>query len=419
MRRLFRIFSILAFLGLAALAAWPYLPTLRQDVADFYAAWQSIRAARNDADTPGNRPLEEPANPARRRPILVPSTTEPELAAEAPAPQDPFLAEARRRAREDPEAAMDWIQNQAAGAERLRGMLEVVALWAADDSENALLWLESNAQGLARLDTLNSGMELWAKQDPVAAADWIDGMANDGSKVAAVKALAANWATSNPAEASRWVSQLPAGALRDEAGHALIESWAATDPEAASIWALSQAEFNGNSKLLNLSIEKYVDTDPDGAETFLRGLTEAYDAPEAIETYIRARAKNNPQDAMNLLAALEPDDPINLTENPRIIMEEWSRTDSVAASAWLSEATPGPQRDTAIIGFTNTMLDFEPEAATAWANSISNPETRLEYLNKSISTWSRTDPTAALDWVKSADLAPALRQSLATEIGAE
>ena len=89
---------------------------------------------------------------------------------------------------------MQWLQSEFTGPERLRGMLEVVAVWAADDSENALLWLESNAQGLARLETLNSGIELWSQQDPTAAATWVEGMANDGSKVTAATVLAATWA---------------------------------------------------------------------------------------------------------------------------------------------------------------------------------------------------------------------------------
>ena len=47
---------------------------------------------------------------------------------------DPLIVEARRRAEEDPEAAMLWLQSQNPGADRLRAMLEVVAMWAADDS---------------------------------------------------------------------------------------------------------------------------------------------------------------------------------------------------------------------------------------------------------------------------------------------
>jgi hypothetical protein len=409
--------------SLLLFVALPFVFELRTEI-------DSLRIEADNAEAivtplPANPPEAEATPPpavasGRGRTIVQPDTLlKDALAPEEAEPTDPFIAEARRRAEEDPQAAMEWIQSQANGTERLRGMLEVVALWAADDSENALLWLESNAQGIARLETLNSGMTLWSQQDPVAAAQWIDEMANDGSKIAAAKALASNWANVSPTEASQWVSQLPTGTLRYEAGSALLESWTVADPEAAAVWALSEAEFGSGPKLLQLSIEKYVVAAPDEAETFLRNLTQAYEAPEAIETYVRARAKNDPLEAMNWSAALSPDDPLRQPENARIIMQEWSRTDSVAASAWLSESVIGPKRDAAIVGFTSTMLDFEPEAATAWANSISAPETRIEYLSKSINVWSRNQPTEALDWLKSADLNPDLRKQLANEIGAD
>ena len=91
----------------------------------------------------------------RGRNLITPSPLNLEIISTDPT-EDSFILEARRRGREDPTAAMDWLQSQHSGSERLRGMLEVVALWAAEDSESALLWLESNAHGLARLDTLNS-----------------------------------------------------------------------------------------------------------------------------------------------------------------------------------------------------------------------------------------------------------------------
>lgn len=414
MRWLFRIALTIGFLGLAALAIMPYLPRIQKEAGHFYDAWKEIRTEqiKPETETSTAKPSEKTIE--RRRPLSIPKSdsvdgTETDL----------FLSEARRRAQDDPESAMAWLQNQDNSPQRLRGMLEVVALWAADDSEGALLWLESNAQGIARLETLNSAVELWSAQDPVAASEWIAGMANDGSKVTATKALVENWAKTQPEEASAWVSALPYGPLRDEAAQALIESWTKIDPEKAAIWALSEAEFYGNSDLLYNSIEQFTKVDPKNAELFLRNLTEAYDAPETIDTYVRALAQTDPIEAMLWQSGLTSEDPLSKEGNTRIIMQEWSRTDSVAASAWLSDQVPGTERDAAILGFNDTILQYEPEAATAWANYISDPKQREQLLRSSIQKWAYAQPQEALKWVKEAELDPALRTSLASEIGAD
>ncbi|HBM85423.1 MAG TPA: hypothetical protein DD423_01295 [Opitutae bacterium] len=419
MRWLFRSLLILAFLGLATLAVLPYAETIRREWHHLRQVWQLVRS---DLPMQATEPDKAAPEPDRNRSVLKPADAPAQTPATAStdnADSDPFLDEARRRAQDDPAGAMQWLQSEFTGPERLRGMLEVVALWAADDSENALLWLESNAQGLARLETLNSGIELWSQQDPTAAATWVEGMANDGSKVTAATVLAATWAHQNADQAANWVNQLPLGSVRDQAAAALIESWGSSDPEAAAIWSLSESEFNGSIDLLDLSIRHYTQSAPEDAAHFLRSVHTAYKAPAAIEAYVRTRAQGDPIEAMDWQSSLSADDPINQPGNAGVIMQEWSRTDSVAASTWLSEKEAGPQRDAAIIGFTSTMLDFEPEAAAAWSNTIANPDTRVQQLNRSIQSWARTQPVEALKWVKTAELEPALRNTLASEIGAD
>ncbi len=201
MRWLYRVFLLLTIIGLAILAVQPYLPKIEREVAHFYDTWKSIREGRGlEVINEDPEPKAVKAPVTRGRSLITPELPHLETLKAEPA-KDSFILEARRRAKQDPTAAMDWLQSQHSGSERLRGMLEVVALWAAEDSESALLWLESNAQGLARLETLNNGVELWAERNPTEASQWIDGMANDGSKAIAAKALAAKWVLAEPAVA--------------------------------------------------------------------------------------------------------------------------------------------------------------------------------------------------------------------------
>ena len=413
-----RILFALAFTGMAALAAFPYLDTLRQKWDQFQKAWQLVNSnSSTTVETETEKPEPEETGLVRTRSITLPDAKNSEANSEPSENRDPFLVEARRRAKENPAAAMAWLQTEATGKDRLRGMLEIVALWAAKDAESALLWLESNAPGLARIETLNSGIELWSQQDPVAAAEWIDGMANDGSKLAVAKTLAANWASQNPDDASKWVAQLPEGNLRNAAAGALIESWAKTDPKAATIWAFSEAEFNGNVDLFNRSIEYYAEANPAEAEQLLRAVTEAHEAPGSVDTYVRTLAQDSPEDAIDWLNSLDANDPLNQSGNIEIILQEWGSTDSVAASAWLSKTTPGPQRDAAIAGFTKSIVEFDPEVAVTWSTSIADPKKRNQNITWNVQKWAETQPEQALEWVQQqTELEPKLRYSLINSI---
>jgi hypothetical protein len=419
MRWLFKICMSLAFLGLVYLAMAPYLPAIRHEANAFYMTWQQIRVDMSLeplAEVP-EAPQTEPSS-ERDRQLITPDQIT--LAETQNANfSDSFILEARRRAKEDPRAAMEWLQSQHSGSERLRGMLEVVALWAADDSESALLWLESNAQGLARLETLNNGVELWAERNPSEAARWIDGMANDGSKASAAKSLAAKWVKSEPNAAAEWVSGLPNGPIRDDAMLALAESWIQTDATAASIWAFSEAEFNGNYELLRETIREFSKQSPTEAEAFVRDMAGAPHADKALTALVIGRAQNDPSATAQWLTKMSPEDPLYTPTLTKELMQVWAESDSIAASEWLSQQAPGTQRDAAIQGFSQSIQDFEPEAAATWANAINAPEQRLTCLTDSIVQWSRHQPHAALEWVQSAELAPAVRTQLANQIGVD
>lgn len=425
MSRRSSILYLIAILLLAWLAASPYWPGLKQEAAHLYAAWQHVRSA---AESPVDTATTKEAAAVkeyglRERRIAPPKPIDGRLVAAAAAGDagdtlDPFIREARSRAQQDPEAAMQWLQEQSTGAERLRGMLEVVALWAAQDSESALLWLESNAQGLARLETLNSGVELWAERDPLAAANWIDGMANDLSKVAAAKSLATTWARRDPRAAAVWLDGLPGGPVRQQAASALTLAWMETDPASATAWASLETQRSGDQQLLLQAIDQFVKLAPEEAAAFVRELPQPDASGPSIyaQRLVQARAENDPAATADWLQSLTAEDPLNLTRNNTTLMEVWTRTDSIAASTWLNEQPPGPRRDAAIAGFAASIQSFEPAAAAAWADTISDPQLRLEQLTQTIRNWAGQDSGSALDWLMASELEPELQQQLAREI---
>ena len=419
MRWIYRVFLFVSIIGLAILAALPYLPKIERKMVYFYDTWKSIPGGRGIEDK-----LEDPQPKAaeaaigRERSLITPSSLDLETV-NARAAKDSFILEARRRGKEDPTAAMDWLQSQHSGSERLRGMLEVVALWAAEDSESALLWLESNAQGLARLETLNNGVELWAERNPTEASQWIDGMANDGSKAIAAKALVAKWAEAEPSVAAEWVANLPDGPVQKKAKEALVKSWVMQDAKAASVWALAEAEFNGNYDLLGETIREFSKQSPEEAESFVRDLAEANYSEIAVTSLVMGRAEEDPAATAEWLVKMAPTDPIYSYEYTNELMRIWAESDSIAASEWLSTQSLGQQRDAAISGFSESILRYEPEVAVVWASTISDADRRMKQLAHNVEIWADTQAAEALDWVQTAELEPAIRTHLANLISSD
>ena len=388
-------------------------------MAHFYDTWKSIREGQGIVDTLEDpEPKTDEAAVDRGRSLIPPNTLNLEIVSTDPT-EDSFILEARRRAKEDPTAAMDWLQSQHSGSERLRGMLEVVALWAAEDSESALLWLESNAQGLARLETLNNGVELWAERNPTEASQWIDGMANDGSKAIAAKALVAKWAEAEASVAAEWVAGLPNGPVQEKAKEALVKSWVMQDAKAASVWALAEAEFNGDYELLGETIREFSKQSPEEAESFVRDLGEANYSEIAVTSLVMGRAEDDPAATAEWLVKMAPTDPIYSDEYTNELMQIWAESDSIAASEWLSAQNPGQQRDAAISGFSESILRYEPEVAAVWASTISDADRRMKQLGHNVGIWAGTQPAEALDWVQTAELEPAVRTHLANLISGD
>lgn len=352
-------------------------------------------------------------SPARElAPIPVPNTRPAPLAVKT----ETLLQATQRKVGTAPEATLEWLQSMETSAEQEEAILQAISAWTLEDSENALLWLETNTQGNTRLENLNHAIELWAKNSPEAAARWIQGMANDGSKQTAAAALTQIWGATAPVEAAAWIENLSNTPTRDEAASRLVQVWAQSDPEAAARWALAEAEFGGNRNLLDESVIALTKADPTKAETWVRSLAEAFDQPEGLEAYLRTRTEIDPLGTMTEIASLAETDPIQQETNPTVIMETWSRIDSVSASQWLSGQSPGPLRDAAISGFVRTIRDYEPMAAAEWSIATANPELQSQNLHTTFESWGFTNPNDALDWLQSSNLPTALRQSLMTKL---
>ncbi|HAQ58059.1 MAG TPA: hypothetical protein DCR32_03445, partial [Opitutae bacterium] len=130
MRWISRTLLTFAFIGLATLAVLPHTDTIRNEWHHLRETWEIVRSRAPSQPTAAVESSNTPGKSDRGRTVLKPTPADPTFIAKSAADNDPFLAEARRRAKDDPESAMAWLQVQSLSQDSVRGMLEIVAVWA-------------------------------------------------------------------------------------------------------------------------------------------------------------------------------------------------------------------------------------------------------------------------------------------------
>jgi hypothetical protein len=86
------------------------------------------------------------------------------------------------------------------------------------------------------------------------------------------------------------------------------------------------------------------------------------------------------------------------------IVKSWARRDFNAAGSWLGSMPASETKDLSIVGFTTTVTRLDPEAAALWSLEISDKTRRQTTLTAVIEQWRRTDTPAADAWLKQQDL---------------
>jgi len=92
----------------------------------------------------------------------------------------------------------------------------------------------------------------------------------------------------------------------------------------------------------------------------------------------------------------------------------WADNDPIAAATWINQNNPGAESDTGAAEIAlSSQLAQKPELAATWAESISNPQLRLETLTTLIEKWTAVDQTSAENYIKnSPSLTPEDRTQL-------
>jgi hypothetical protein len=327
-------------------------------------------AATKDRDTAMRLIEQLPAGAARtealRQIVNDLAYNEPKVAAEfvlglPPAQQRNSVHQVSYNfARRDRAAALEWAGRLTSSDARRTAMRSIMQQWASDDPKAAAEYCVSHAAETP--DFIGNAVAGWARNDAPGALAWArslpDGPQREAALVSGISALAVN----NPRQAANLATTMLSGEKQSQALGSIAGAWASTDPAAAAAWASKLGDPSAR-----ISAESYI------ASTWVR------QNPAAAAAWALRMPDNR-----NVLAT---------------ITQEWAAQDSAAAARWLDTVPSGDARDSAVVNFSRSVVDSDPEGAVAWAATISQPAQRDSTIGEVFRQWKRTDRKAAEAWL--------------------
>lgn len=284
--------------------------------------------------------------------------------------------------------------------------------------------------------TASMVLRFWAGHDFPAAMEYFDkqlsGLPPDKQREAAA-GLGREFVKRDPAAAFGWIKQLP-GEIQANVAHGAFQTLSHVDSAAALKLLVTEKELPNRPEFAEAMAKGWAATKPEEALAWAKGLPEDL-APNAItgamehlaqkdfSLAVREAAELPPaqRDAalLALSNGLEDDDPAraesvlqligNAPEGPgraeaaKGALENWTRRDPEAASAWLATQPDGPTREAAIEGLASGAVaaKSDPEAGMEWTAVLSDAGKRGQLLRANVVQWAQYDSEAARAWVQS------------------
>lgn len=277
--------------------------------------------------------------------------------------------------RQDPSRAAEAVATMKPGVSRTDVLPVVGRLWAESDAPAAIAWAENLAKDFARRNALEAIRYAWVQHDPAGAADHVAQLPPGTTKTNLVGNLAFEWAKRDTPSAIQWAENVPGGSDKDEALLRVAESWANQEPEKAAAFVL---------------------------ETFRPG--EVRSKAAAIVAWVWA--KQQPRAALDW--AWQTEDPEIRKRSAPKVFEAWAAKDSTEAGKWLTQLSPGPDRDEAILAYIGTAIQWTPDLAAEHALRIEDAHAQVRALRQSLRRWLEVDPASARRWIRESNLPPEL-----------
>lgn len=251
---------------------------------------------------------------------------------------------------QDPKAAAVRLESLANPAVRREATLGLTSALARQDSASAFQWVKTLADTRLRDEALVTVVFEASKEwsDPDTALQALEQMSSGPEKRRVADDFIANWARRDTGKALDWVRESTEGEMQEQAfANKIAVAWADYDPEAAVQWAASLPAASHEGAFRS-AFGRWVKESPPEAASYA---VEIQDVQERLLSY-------------------------------RVLTEGWVRSDPEAVETWLDGFSLGRERDAAVEGIIKFYSSGDPEAAAAWAATLSEDAIREEWAER-------------------------------------
>jgi hypothetical protein len=298
----------------------------------------------------------------------------------------------------DPAAAAQFALTLPESVIRSMTMRATFGVWLASSPEEAMAWASSLPPGQERSRTIDEVVRALAQRDPASAMLLLERFPKDRARDSSSYNVFSEWAKSDPrAAADYWLKAIPASGQDVNGALAKIASiWARSDPQEAFTWAQKLPESTAKNSTLSIIVGAMAGRDPQQAASQVAQLGAASRASAAGE--VALQWAQDDAAAAAVWAGSLPEDGARASAF-RSIAQTWTGQDLGKVANWLDGLPASESRDAAVSAFTKQVSDSDPEAAVAWASTISDPNTSKVDLERIAITWMGRDEDAASRWI--------------------
>ncbi len=285
-------------------------------------------------------------------------------------------------AAEDPQRALAWAAEFSTGAERSSATMAAIAQIAQTDPQLAVSEARSIDNPSIRNRAMQSAIAVAAQRDPIGSVELLSYVTDEDTRYALLGQVAQTWGQRDFDSATQWIATLGTDEQRvaiqgmaqrfvrqdvgraialdqqfpDSASSGLRSQIASSLVQQQSVEAANAyiSQYKGTpeySRLQVSTISAVAQSDPDKAMRMIDGIEEKEYRDQLISGVIARKANDDPRLAMQWAEGIS--DAAVRQQALGQVATVWSRNDPDQAEAWLQGLPRGATRDSAIVALTS------------------------------------------------------------------
>ena len=236
----------------------------------------------------------------------------------------------------DPQAAIQWVNEQS--DERMKGAFNmgIVSGWVAKDVNSAAEYVTSMERSRETGRMLGMVSVEMLKQGRSTATNWAEGLEDEGIREDAFESLSRVMARDDIEGTATWLQDHVNQKYSDDAFDELAEEWSRKDPQAAADFFMQLPEGSSQREGVHESVETWARKDAEAVGEWINTQDDGRGKDVAVASYADELVRDNPESAIQWASTIQDEE--LKTKSLVEVGQRWMRQDAEAAKAWLPES---------------------------------------------------------------------------------